>query len=697
MAFRIAIDGGGTFTDGVLLKENGEAILTKSHSVPSDPAMGTINCIKKLAGLVGMTFEELLAETSLLLNGTTIATNVVAERKGAKIGTIANYGYKHRMAFPQIAKADWAEMPRDTYDYRYDAPKALTENYLMTEVKERLDCKGEVFMELDEEDARKQIRYLKEQGVEAIAVNFMFSPLNPAHERRVGELIKEEFPEAYVALSSSVLPAIGEVERFSTTMFTAYVGPTVSRYVDRMNEELEKGGFKGQMLFVQNNGGMATGEIIKESPATMMMSGPASGPSMARTLGLLHDSNNMLSGDMGGTSFDVGLVHEGIVDTVETRYIDAKKFSLPSVDINIAGAGGGSIAWIDPNGRLRVGPQSAGAYPGPACYGNGGTEPTVTDANVVLGYLDPNYFLGGENKLDKELSKQAIKKVADPLGMTIEECAAAIYTIVSANMANATDVIFARRGYDPREFTMVAAGGACAVHAYEIMREIGMNKLIVPKVAPTYCAYGMMFNDLMHEFQLPYISETKSINYDKLNALFDALEEKARFVLRREGVKEEDMIIEKTIDMRYYGQFREKTAKVPVCDSIDEAIMEQVIANFNEEHEKTLGYADPGFPTEMMRIHLRGIARLHKPQPKALEERENPETLAYAKKGTRNAYVAGEGFKDIDVWDGNKLLKGDRIEGPCIIEEDLTTFVLPKDGVAVVDQMGNYFTTPKEV
>lgn len=692
MAYRIAIDGGGTMTDGVLLKENGEAVITKTHSVPSDPAMGTINCIKKLASIEKLTLKELLAKTSLITNGTTIATNVVAERKGAKVGTIANYGYKHRMAFPQVAKADWLEMPRDTYDFRYEEPKPLTENYLMTEVKERLDCKGNVYMELDEDDVRKQVRYLKKHKVEAIAVTLMFSPLAPTHEKRIGEIIKEEYPEVFVALSSSVLPAIGEVERWSTTIFTAYVGPTVARYVDRLNAELEAADFKGQLLFVQNNGGMATGDIIKASPATMMMSGPASGPSFARELGLSHDSANMLSGDMGGTSFDVGLVHDGVVDTVGTRYIDAKKFSLPSVDITIAGAGGGSIAWIDQNGRLRVGPQSAGAYPGPACYGNGGEDPTVTDANVALGYLDPQFFLGGESKLDKTLSYNAIKKVADPLGMTVEDCAAAIYNIVNANMANSTDVIFARRGYDPRDFTMVAAGGACSVHAVEIMKEIGLSKLIIPKVAPTYCAYGMLFCDLQHDYQRAYISQTRLVDFDKLNALFAEMEEQARKVLRLEGVAEEDIIIEKSIDMRYFGQFREKTAAVPTCEKVDEEILAKTVENFHVVHEATLGYCDREFPTEIMRIHLIGREHLPAPQPRKLSVRENG-TVADAKKGIRNAYFAGRGRIDVDVYDGNKLFADDVLTGPCIIEEELTTIVLPDGATAKVDEIGNYFTT----
>jgi N-methylhydantoinase A len=376
---------------------------------------------------------------------------------------------------------------------------------------------------------------------------------------------------------------------------------------------------------------------------------------------------------------------------VQQQIIDAKKYAIPSVDVSAAGAGGGSIAYIDPSGRLQVGPKSAGAIPGPACYGQGGENPTVTDANVILGYLDPDYFLGGESKLRKDLAEKAIKeKIADPLGLSVAEAAAAIYNIINARMASATDVVFAKRGYDPRDFTLCAAGGAAPVHAVRIMEELGIKRLIIPKVAPIYCAFGMLFCDLKHDYQRAYLSGTAKADLSRINELNGQMEKEAVETLRREGIAEGDVIIEKSMEVRYYGQFRQRIAKVPAGPMTKESLQAS-INNFHEVHKSTVGYADPNYPTEIVRLHLSGIARISKPELRKIPQSRDDTSKAL--KGTREAYFTGYGFIATKVYDGDKLSAGDTVEGPCIIEEKFTTFVVPPKVTTKVDNGGNYMTT----
>mgnify|MGYP000962078151 CR=1 FL=1 len=690
MGYRISVDSGGTFTDGVLINERGDALMRKAHTTPQDPSIGTLECIAKLAAAEQLTLEQLLGRTDSIVLGTTMATNVVATHSGPRMGTIATQGYRLRMAFPQVAKADWKEGPADMYDFRAEPPEPLTPYYLMTEVRERVDYRGQVLTPLDEEDVRRAVRQLKAEGVTSIAVTLLHSAVNPAHERRVAEIIAAEAPGTYVALSSSVLPVSGETERWSTTMFAAYVAPVVTAFVGRIVGQLAASGFNGQLMFIQSNGGIATPEIVKENPAVLLLSGPAAGPSLARSLGLANESRNVLSVDMGGTSFDIGVIHDGTVDTVKQQIIDGKKYSLPCVDVTAIGAGGGSIAHVDAAGRLQVGPKSAGASPGPACYGKGGTRPTVTDANVVLGYIDPDFFLGGETKLRKDLAERAIQEhVATPLGIPLIEAAAAIHEIINANMASGTDVAFAKRGYDPRDFALCAAGGAAAVHAVRIAQELRIRRLIVPKVAPTYCAYGMMFSDLKHDYQRTFHAETDKVDLGRVNALYAEMEAAARDTLRREGITDADMLITRSLDAMYYGQFRDRNAPL-AGGTVTNETLAAALAAFHRVHQQTVGYSDPAYPTEIVRLHLSGTARLRQPR---LSPIASGTDTAAARKGSRPAYFTGRGLLDTPVYDGNRLLAGARISGPAIIEETFTTFVLPQGATATVDTGGNYVTT----
>jgi len=691
MTFKVAIDSGGTFTDGIALDEAGRASFTKVLSTPDNPSSATIECLHKLAKLYDLNTREFLEKTKIIVHGTTMATNLVATRSGSKLGLITTKGYKDRMVFPQVAKGDWQESLADMFNFRMDAPRPLTRRHLMTEVEERVNYLGEVQVPLNEDDVRQAVAHLKKHDVKTIAVGLLFSYLYPGHEQRIKEIILEEYPEADVSLSSAVLPVRGEVDRWSTTMFSAYVSPAVKGYLTKVGKILQNEGLKGELVFMQSNGGVATPDIVAECPATLLLSGPAAGPPLGLVLGKLHGVKDVISMDMGGTSFDVGVVSDGTVNVVQQQVLDAKKFCLPSVDVTAIGAGGGSIAWIDPAGRLQVGPQSAGANPGPACYGQG-EDPTVTDADVVLGYIDPGFFLGGEIKLSKKLAEKAIReKIAKPLKLSVTKAAAAIYEVVNANMASAIDLTFTKRGHDPRDFTLCAAGGASPVHAVRIMQDLGITNLLVPKVAPTYCAFGMLFCDLKHDFTKSYLCETAKADLEQINELYRQMENEAVETLRREGAKKKDIVIVKSMDMRYYGQIRERNALAP-GGKITQKKLQQTVANFHEQHQRTIGYSDPTYPTEIVRLHLSGIAEVVSPAMKKIARGKADASKAI--KGKRKAYFSENGkFAETPIYDGDKLKAGNILKGPCIIEETMTTVVIPPDLTLKVDNWGNYATT----
>ena len=696
MNYRISVDGGGTFTDGILLDETGTVIVAKAHTTPQDFTRGTIECLSRLAAQAGLGLDTLLAQTATIVHGTTMATNTVATHTGAKLGTITTKGYRDRLSFLHVSKAelggDVKQGQSDLFDFRTEYPKPLNPRYLQMEVEERVDVKGNVVIPLNEDDVHRALGHLKKHSVESIAVLLLFSQVNPAHERRVGEIVKADFPEAHVSLSSDILPMWGEVGRWSTTAFNAYIAPRVVVYVDGLLRQLRQHGFAGELVFMQNNGGVATAEIVADNPATILLSGPAAGPAMGLGLARQHGMEDVVSMDMGGTSFDVAVVPGGRINVLQRKVIDGKKFALPSVDVSAIGAGGGSIAWVDHrSGRLDVGPQSAGASPGPACYGTGGAEPTVTDANVVLGYIDPDYFLGGETKLRKDLAEQAIEeKIARPLGLTMEQAAASIYDVINAKMAGAIRLAFTRRGFDPRDFVLCCAGGAGPAHGVRLAQEIGIKHLLVPKVAPVYCAFGMLYADLRHNYTRPYLVQSGLADLKRINEFYEQMERQAVETLRREGVADKDIIISKTMDMRYYGQTRELAADVPPGRATA-ATFAVTQAHFHDVYRTVIGYADEKYPTEVARLHLAGTASVNPPQPQPIAG--NGSDPLPAKKSSRRVYFGeSSGFTDTSVFDGAKLTAGCVLQGPCIVEEKMTTIVIPPQVAMHVDPFGNLTT-----
>jgi N-methylhydantoinase A len=683
MSFRVAIDTGGTFTDSISVDGKGNLITTKTLTVPKNLAQGTINAVDALAKKNGLSRRQFLENVETIVHGTTQGTNVIITRTGPKLGVIATEGHADVLQLRRVIRDN-------IYDWRKPFPEPLVPGYLRVGVKERIDAQGRVVRPLDEASVRKAVAYLKKMKAQSIVVALLWSFLYPEHERKVGEIIKKIFPKAHVTLSHKVLPAIGEYERTSTAVINAYTAPSTADYIHTLTRFLTKEGFTGQFLFMQNNGGVETAEIGIENPASLATSGPAAGPPAALAVGRLHGVKNLLSIDMGGTSFDIAIIDQGKFITKTESLIADHRFSLPIIDVDSVGAGGGSIAWFDATNTLQVGPKSAGADPGPACYGLGGEDATVTDADVVLGYISPDFFLGGEMKLRKDLADKAVKKIADRLKMSVVAAAAAIYKVSNSVMADAVSHTFTKRGYDPRVFALVAGGAAGPTCALKIAQELCISKVIIPKYAPIYCAFGMLDVDLIHDFTRFYHADKSNFDLGKVRDLYKEMESEAVDVLEREGIPKKDRLLERTMRIKYWGQFRDVEVSWPGGPITNAAIAEG-ISNFHRRHRELYGSSDKEYPVEFMGFGLRAIGRMPKLRLKKLGKGErNPRA---ALKGERNAFFEeSRGFMRTKIYDGDKLGYGSVLEGPCIVEERMTNVVIPPKFKLKVDQYGNYIT-----
>lgn len=682
--FRVAIDTGGTFTDAISVDEAGVMVTAKVPTTPKNLIEGTINVMGALAKRNKLGRGEFLSEVANIVHGTTQGTNVIITRSGPKLGLIATEGHRDVLALPRVPK-------QDMWNWRYPQPQPLVPRYLRTEVKERVDAKGVVRVPLHEESVRRAVSYLRNIGVDGIVVALLFSFMHPEHERRVAEIIEEDYPGVHVTLSSDVLHILGEHERTSTSVIDAYIAPAIIQYTQKLIDFLQKEGFKGQLLFMQNNGGVETAEIAMEKPSTLATSGPAAGPTAAINLGKLHGDENLLSVDMGGTSFDIAIIDRGNFMTVNENLIEGLRFSLPIIDTTSIGAGGGSIAWFDLADSLRVGPKSAGADPGPACYDFGGEEATVTDADVILGYISPEYFLGGEKKLRKDLAEKALKeKVSDRLGLSITEGAAAIHKVANSVMADGINYTFTRRGYDPRDFTLVAAGAAGPSHAIKIAQELGISRVLIPKYAPIYCAFGMLCVNLKHDFLRLYPIMKENMDLGRVRKLYDEMEAEAFVLFEKEGVHEKQRGLERTMQVRYFGQFREVEVPWPSGPINHESISEGLKA-FHRKHGDLYGSSDVNYPVEFVGFGLSAIGKIPRVELKKIERGSEDPSLAL--KGERDAYFEeSHGFVKTRVYDGDKLVCGNLLKGPCIVEERMTTIVVPLKVKLLVDEYGNYIT-----
>ncbi len=682
MKYVVGVDVGGTFTDLVAIDEQGQTTVIKSPSTPANPGMGVVTALEKCAATLDMKLEEFLPDVLRICHGTTVSTNAILTQSGAKIGMLTTKGFRD-ITDVRTGIREYG------YDYAVPQPTPLAPRYLRVGIEERIKWNGEVHIPLNEEEVREAVRYLKEQGVEAIAICFLWSFRNPAHEQRAAEICREECPGIYITSSADVLPEVREYRRFSTTCINAYVGPALARYITYLLDELRKAGFTEELLITQSSAGVMSPEIACEQAMRTVLSGPACAPAAGVYTGRLYGIDDLITTDMGGTSFDVTLIKDGKPwMTDETKVAQVYAIRLPMVDVWTVGAGGGSIAWLGKGNSLHVGPQSAGATPGPAAYLKGGREPTTTDADFVLGYLNPDFYLGGEFPVSLDLARQSIKeRIADPLGIDVAEAARSMVKILNSAMVDAISAVSVRRGEDPRRYTMVAAGGAGPVHAPALARALRMRKIIIPRLSSVFCAMGGVISDLRHDFVRTVNWRTNVVSYDALNQVYEELEQEAHQLLKREGIPLSDRYFKRTADMRYVGQFHEVDVDVP-NEKLGTEQMKEVITHFNEKHETMYAYRDT-VETEIMNVRVAGFGRVVKMSLK--EYPYSSEDARMYQKDTRDVFFEeADGFVATPIYDGDAMQYGNSVHGPAVIEQKITTIAVPPGFSIEVGKYGDY-------
>jgi N-methylhydantoinase A len=674
--YRLSTDVGGTFTDGVLLNEaTGEIEVSKVSSTPKNPAIGTIHSIERFA----VPFDEV----SFLVHGTTVVINALIESKGAKTALITTEGFRDVL---EIGRGNRTDM----YDALYKKPLPLVPRYLRLEVKERMGADGEVLIPIDSDDLDSIIDYLRKERVESVAVCLLNAYANPKHEEEIGRLLGERWPEVTVSLSHKITRRFYEYERTSTAVQNAYVMPVVQRYLHRLEKELGERCFQSDLQIMQSNGGVMTSTVAREVPIAMVESGPAAGAIGAAQLAGMIGYENVISYDMGGTTAKTSIIKGGLPETKEQYLVEGRPILLPVVDLREIGAGGGSIAWIDEAGALHVGPQSAGADPGPACYKRGGAEPTVTDANLHLGILDPKYFLGGEMEVSPQLAHEAIQKIADYYKIGVDEAALGIIKIVNTNMSGLLQSMTVKRGYDPRDFVLVAFGGAGPVHAVAIARELSIPTVIVPPSPGVFSAWGMLMADLRHDFTRTYIKLMEEADPKAVNGVFRELEAQVKELFQREKIAEENIMMTYEIGLRYYGQ--EHTLNVPAPSKLRDSDKEELGRSFDELHLQVYGHNAPEEPKEIVSLKVTGIGKVRKPVLQMIASgSEKPQAEAIL--GKRRVYRGDGRYQEFSIYLRDKLLAGNVISGPAIIEEPTATTVVEDDQICSVDRYGNLIIT----
>ncbi|MEK0085716.1 hydantoinase/oxoprolinase family protein [Benzoatithermus flavus] len=684
--YRLGADAGGTFTDFVLADNAGNVRLYKTPSTPDDPTRALAAGLELIAHDLGLTPAEIVAESDLCINGTTVGLNALIQHKGAKVGLLCTAGHEDSLEIRLGHKEDGHR-----YDPEYPPATMLVPRHRRRPIRERVLSTGEVRIPLHESDVREACELFRAEGVESVAISFVWSVLDPSHERRAAEIVRAMLPDVPVTVGSELYPQVREYTRTSTAVVNAYLGPIMKAYVERVDRFFRDLGAKQPVRYFQSNGGLATGAVMADRSVYAINSGPASAPQAGLYVAEPFDARNVITVDMGGTSFDITLVKDGVTNIKKNADFLRYRIGVPMIQVETLGAGGGSIGWIDELGLLQVGPQSAGAVPGPACYGKGGTEPTVTDANLVLGYVSPEGLLGGRMALDRDQAVEAIRRrIAEPLGISVERAAYGMFTIVNNNMVNGIRRVSVERGYDPRDFVLVAAGGATAAHITALAREMGIGTVLVPKLASGLCAFGQIISDVKynHMATAPLRLEGNEA-FARIDALFAEIEAEGRAYLERDGFDEETIAIRRSMDMRYVGQVHECTVEIGNF-RIDASTIDEVKAAFHRRHEELYTYAEPRTPIEVVNIESTFFGRVSKPQPPRIARGGDPAAL----KGRREMIFDASGSAiTAPVYDGAKLGAEAVIAGPAVIEEPTTTIVLEPGWTARLDERGTYVLT----
>ena len=684
MGLRIGVDVGGTFTDFLVVDEAGNAGIYKTSTTPEDPSIGFFRGLEKAALQHGLPLDTFLQQVETIVHGTTITTNATLTGDGANTGFITTSGFRDVLNMRRGLKERQFE--------KYAPPPALIPRRHIRVVQERINVTGDILTPMKDADVVAAARYFREQNIEAVAVSFLWSFRNPVHELRVREILEQELPGIYVSLSTEILPQIRLYERNSTTALNAYVGPVLTRYISRLLSELATRRFAGNLLIMQSNGGVMSPQVAQRYASNTLLSGPAGAPMAGVFYGNTHGFSNVITVDMGGTSFDVALVKDAEPAVTTEGMIGEHRIASPILDIHTIGAGGGSIAWIDQGGLLAVGPKSAGAVPGPACYGRGGVLPTVTDAQYVLGYLDPAWFEKGELQFDAGAARTAIDEhIAQPLAMDPVAAADGIYQLVNNNMAAALGVVSVERGYDPREFVLVVAGGAGPIHAAAIARELDIPLILIPRESSVFCAAGMLISDLKHDYVRTCATDIDRVDTDQVTALFAEMTETARQTLKSEAVPDERIEIKYSADLRYIGQFNEVEVALPGGGELTDNSVSDLGAAFHLKHDSLYGYSMPDAGVELINLRITARGKTEKPAQE-IHDRSGARP-DHALLGSRNAWF-DDAFADTPVYDGLKLVNGNRVNGPAVIVQPTTTIIIPPDFALLCDEYNNYLMYP---
>ena len=686
--FHIGVDVGGTFTDLVCVSDDGTMTATKVPNVGDDPSTDVCAGLDDLAERVGVMREEFYDAIEVIVHGTTVATNAILTSRGARTGLITTKGFR-----------DALEMRRGIrerlYDNKYTPPPPLVPRYLRLGVRERVDASGAEVEPLNEDDVVSAVAELRDQDVESIAVCFLHAYRNPVHEARAAEIVAAEWPDVHVSLSHVVLPERKFYERISSTAINAVVGPILSTYLEHLQAELASRGFGGALRVMKSNGGLMSPEVAAAREAAhTLLSGPAGAVAGATAISQMHDRTDLIVMDMGGTSCDVCLIEHGTSLVTRDGSVARYRLMLPMLDIHTVGAGGGSIARVDEAGLLEVGPASAGSHPGPACYQRGGEFATVTDADVALGYIDAAYFLGGRMELDSSLAERAVHaEVAKPLGMADLEAAAGVYDVINAKMAAAIREVSVQRGYDARRFMLLIAGGAGAVHVCPIARDIGIRRVMVPRDASVFSAFGMLTTDYRHDFVRTYEATLSAADPGAIKAAFAEMSAEGEEVLSAEGVADAEMHHILKMDLRYHGQIHEVELPIEAAD-LDEPAMASIHDKFHKRHDEIYSYATEADSVEVVNLRVTSVGHAWTVELQTESLGEADATAAL--KGHRQAYFRDVGTIDVPVYDGTAVLPGMSFEGPGIVELPDTNVVVDSYFDLTCDAYGHFVLEAKD-
>nr|WP_321980504.1 hydantoinase/oxoprolinase family protein [uncultured Cohaesibacter sp.] len=673
MVWRIGVDSGGTFTDICLFEEEtGRLEIWKLSSSPDDPSRAIAQGVVEGLEQVDTTASEL----GFLGHGTTVATNALIELRGVKTGLLISDGFRDLLELGRQKRPS-------LYDMNVDKPEQLVSRDLRRQVPERLKSDGTVDLPLDEDALKKEVQLLAEQDVKAVAICFLYGFLNTEHEALAKKIVAEMLPDVFVSTSHEVAPEFREFERLSTTVVNAYLGPVMKRYIERLRKRLEEVGLKVAPQLTQSNGGVIGFDAAADLPVRTVLSGPSTGVVAAQEIGKMAGFPNIITFDVGGTSSDVALLQNGTCNLTGEADVHGYPIKAPMLDIHTVGAGGGSIAHVDSGGLLKVGPRSAGAYPGPVCYGNGNEEPTVTDANIVLQTLNPVEILGGRMKVRRDLALEAVQRLADQLGLGVMETADGILQVVIANMAKAIRVISVQRGHDPRDYTLMAFGGAGPLHAARLAQELDISRMIIPLTPGALCALGLLLTDLRADFAISRLTELNANSLDAVESGFTELSTQAQEWFVSDNIPEERRKEVRTVDMRYAGQNYELSVPVP-AGPITLDTFKQLEEGFEAVHKQRFGFIAKGEKIQLVTLRLEAIGEVKKAQLQSYPF-DGPSADA-AKIGERDVWLASAGdFVTSPVYDRKLLKHGNQISGPAIIEQMDTTSVILPEMTATVD------------